>query len=217
MRQEHERGLELLEGEAAVPVEVHALERGAKLLVGDLEARAFDRAPQFLGVDLPVPVRVDVAEDLPDVGAASVAEGVELRRGYPPVLIRVELAEHGPELVIGYRDTSAAQTLLHLLLGPKRDADEETKASSVGCKGHSGKVTGEESAGEESARASRPRGEGKVRGRVGEAHLVAQGSVPIAVQVSKEPEPGVHGASGRRAARGSGGGKSFLHVPESKN
>ena len=78
VRQEHERGLELLEGEAAVPVEVHALERGAELLVGDLEARALDPAPQFLGVDLPVPVRVDVAEDLLDVGAAFVAERVEL-------------------------------------------------------------------------------------------------------------------------------------------
>ena len=34
----------------------------------------------------------------------------------------------------------------------------------------------------------------------GDAHLVAQGSVSIAVQVSEEPEPGVHGAFGPRGS-----------------
>ena len=36
--------------------------------------------------------------------------------------------------------------------------------------------------------------------RGGDAHLVAQGSVSIAVQVSEEPEPGVHGSFGPRGS-----------------
>ena len=202
MRQEHERGLELLEGEAAVPVEVHALERGAELLVGDLEARALDPAPQFLGVDLPVPVRVDVAEDLLDVGAAFVAERVELDAD---ILLSL-FASSSPSMDLSWSSDTAIPRRRRpssTSCSDRTGTDEETKASSVGCKGH-GRERNLPRAGEESARASRPRGEGEVRGRVGEAHLVAQGSVPIAVQVSKEPEPGVHGASGRRAARGSG-------------